>query len=274
MKLILVILIFSFATFSGQIKFKSNFTVTNSPLQLKNLGESTHNFYYKVTFSNDKDSSIKREALCILQMGENVSKFFDFNQLRKDSVIQKYNHKNILNAREVEEILNIKVDWSTEIVKNSEHMVVQDKFRDLYQFQEKKPKFIWKLEEGSKEILNYICNKATVEFAGRTYTAWYSKEIPFQNGPYKFDGLPGLILEIHDATKAFHFEAIAIDQRPLPIYLRSDKKIFMVSKEKFRSVQLSYFENPGFFHGQAFSADGQELQKTSKKLPYNLIELE
>ena len=132
-------MLFTCVSLSGQLKFKSNFTVMNTPLQLKDLGKSTHNFYYKVTFSTDKNSPRKKEAFCILQIGENVSKFFDFNQLRKDSVIQKYNQKNILNAREIEEILNIRVDCSTEILKNSEHMVVQDKFRDLTNIRRKNP---------------------------------------------------------------------------------------------------------------------------------------
>ena len=248
--------------------------MTNTPLQLKELGKSTHNFYYKIIFSSDKNSPSKKEAICLLQIGGSISKFFDYNQLRQDSIIQKYNHKNFLNAREVEEILNMKVSWTNEIVREEEKLTVQDKFRDRYQYEEKKPTFNWKLEKGSKKILNYNCNKATVEFGGRVYTAWYTKEIPLNNGPYKFEGLPGLILEIFDSKDNFHFEAIAVDQNPLPIYLRNDKKIFIVSREKFRSVQVSYYENPSFFHGKAFGTDGQELQQNGRKLPYNLIELE
>lgn len=274
MKNIFLILLFSAVSLSGQIKFKSNFTVTNSPLQLKQLGKSTHNFYYKVSFSADKNSSHKKEAIGLLQIGENVSKFFDFNQLKQDSIFQKYEHKEVLNAGEVEEILNMRAAWSNEIVKFTEKLTVQDKFRDLYQYEEVNPTFNWKLENGSKQILNYDCKKATLQYGGRMYTAWYTEEIPINNGPYKFGGLPGLILEIHDSNNDFHFEAIAVDQKPLPLYLRNDKKIFLVSKEKFRSVQISYYENPGFFHGNAYGADGQGLSKNSKKLPFNLIELE
>ncbi len=274
MKNIFLILFFSFAQASGQIKFKTNFTIPHSPLQLKDLGKSTHNFYYKVIFSTDKKSPTKREAICLLQVGENVSKFFDYNQLRQDSIIQKYNHKDILNAQETQEILKVRVLWSNVIIKNNEKLTVQDRFRELYQYEEEKPNLYWKLEEGSKKILNYNCKKARVEYGGRSYTAWYAPEIPISSGPYKFSDLPGLILEIYDSKNNFHFEAIAVDQKPLPIYMRNDKKIFIVSKEKFRSVQLSYYENPGFFHGQAIGADGQELPKNSKKLPYNMIELE
>lgn len=274
MRNIFLLFVFSFAQLSGQIKFKSNFTVPNTPLQLKELGKSTHNFYYKVKFSTDKNSVSKREAICLLQVCEKVEKFFDYNQLRKDSVTLKYNHKEILDARDVQELLKIRVLWSNVIVKNDDKLTVQDRFVELYEYDEKTPKFNWKLEEGSKEILDYNCNKATVEYGGRTYTAWYTKNIPINSGPYKFEGLPGLILEIYDSNNDFNFEVIAMDNNPLPIYIRNDEKIFFVSKEKFRTIELSYYENPGFFHGKAYDTDGKELYKNSNKLPYNLIELE
>lgn len=56
--------------------------------------------------------------------------------------------------------------------------------------------FDWQLVSGSREILGYECKKAQVFFHGRDYEAWYAPAIPVPNGPYKFHGLPGLILSI------------------------------------------------------------------------------
>ena len=56
-------------------------------------------------------------------------------------------------------------------------------------------------------FMGYDCRKATVDFAGRTYTAWFTPEIPLPFGPYKFGGLPGLILKIEDAERQFVWEA-------------------------------------------------------------------
>lgn len=64
----------------------------------------------------------------------------------------------------------------------------------------------WKLENEFSKILNYDVQKATTEFGGRKWTAWFAKEIPIQDGPYKFKNLPGLILKIEDSNKYHIFE--------------------------------------------------------------------
>lgn len=73
-----------------------------------------------------------------------------------------------------------------------------------YKVSEVNPKFNWNLNfSDTKKINNYTCNKATMEFRGRSYTAWFAPEIPYFIGPFKFAGLPGLILEIQDDTQTF-----------------------------------------------------------------------
>lgn len=64
----------------------------------------------------------------------------------------------------------------------------------------------WKLENEFSKILNYDVQKATTEFAGRKWIAWFTKEIPIHDGPYKFKNLPGLILKVEDSNKNHVFE--------------------------------------------------------------------
>lgn len=68
----------------------------------------------------------------------------------------------------------------------------------------------WEIHADTKLITDFVCNKATVNFRGRDYVAWYTKQIPIPAGPYKFSGLPGLILTIESLDKEVFVEATAI----------------------------------------------------------------
>lgn len=59
----------------------------------------------------------------------------------------------------------------------------------------------WKIHKASKNIIGYRCQKATTSYRGRIYTAYFSTEIPFKTGPWKFSNLPGLIMEVSSNDK-------------------------------------------------------------------------
>ena len=73
--------------------------------------------------------------------------------------------------------------------------------------------FEWQLLEGDTVICNYPCKKAKTKFRGRTWTVWYTPLLPYSDGPWKFCGLPGLVLEAHEAEGklAFHCKKIEKD---------------------------------------------------------------
>ena len=69
-----------------------------------------------------------------------------------------------------------------------------------YLTKENKAKIDWKIYSETKTIGEYICNKATCTFRGRNYEAWFTTKIPISAGPWKLNGLPGLILQAYDET--------------------------------------------------------------------------
>jgi GLPGLI family protein len=74
------------------------------------------------------------------------------------------------------------------------------------------PALDWKIWAETKEIEHILCQKATVNYMGRNYTAWFSANIPFQAGPWKLNGLPGLILTAYDETGRIRFDFAGFQQ--------------------------------------------------------------
>jgi GLPGLI family protein len=68
----------------------------------------------------------------------------------------------------------------------------------------------WKIYQETKKINNLVCYRATTSFKGRNYEAWYTLDYPTQYGPWKLNGLPGLIIKAQDDKNEVFFEAIAI----------------------------------------------------------------
>ncbi|MCJ7934848.1 MAG: GLPGLI family protein [Chryseobacterium sp.] len=68
-----------------------------------------------------------------------------------------------------------------------------------------------------KEVLGYKSYKATTIFNKKLYVAWYTKEIPISEGPYRFKGLPGLILELEDEKGYSTFKAVGIEKKKVEI---------------------------------------------------------
>lgn len=64
----------------------------------------------------------------------------------------------------------------------------------------------WKIQREKGMLFDYDVQKAETDFGGRRWIAWFTNDIPVSDGPYKFFGLPGLILKISDSEENFIFE--------------------------------------------------------------------
>lgn len=72
--------------------------------------------------------------------------------------------------------------------------------------------FDWQLQKGDTVVCKYFCHKATTTFRGRIWTVWYTLDLPYSDGPWKFCGLPGLVLHAYDSEGAFRFNCIGIEK--------------------------------------------------------------
>ncbi|MBO8465961.1 MAG: GLPGLI family protein [Bacteroidetes bacterium] len=116
----------------------------------------------------------------------------------------------------------------------------------ILQWEEEAPEMQWSLSDGRDTVLGYPCMEASLEFAGRSYTAWFSPDIPVPYGPYKFGGLPGLILKIGDDSGHYTWEATGIEQGSWPIY-EKEYMFQKASREKSRKVLENMYKGPYAF---------------------------
>jgi GLPGLI family protein len=71
--------------------------------------------------------------------------------------------------------------------------------------------FNWTIIDSVRtNILNYNCKLAVCNFRGRDYRVFYTEEIPFFTGPWKFNGLPGAILEAKTTDGIYSFSATRV----------------------------------------------------------------
>ncbi len=117
-------------------------------------------------------------------------------------------------------------------ISKMEFSVFNRYYNTTYLYQEARPNFSWTLKGGQDTILGYRCSIAETEFRGRRYRVWYTLEIPYSYGPWKFGGLPGLILRAEDAEQQFYWEAIGLSSQDGRKMYRYDEHAKEVKREK------------------------------------------
>lgn len=88
---------------------------------------------------------------------------------------------------------------------------------------EETPKIDWQIQDETKKIGDLTCIKATTTFRGRNYTAWFTMVVPLPFGPWKLQGLPGLIVEAYDTDKEIYWYFKELNSSTDPKFLRKIK---------------------------------------------------
>ncbi|MEP2936772.1 MAG: GLPGLI family protein [Gilvibacter sp.] len=127
--------------------------------------------------------------------------------------------------------------------------LVKDNFRDEE----------WTLTKESKNIGEYTCFKATMtrtitvstafnsegtdndesaestEEQEQLITAWYTPQIPVQNGPSNYQGLPGLILEVNDGSETILCSKIVMNPKN-GVSINEPSKGKVVTSDEYRAI--------------------------------------
>ena len=265
--------------YSQNISVKNTEISTVIPSEEIVLDTCIISIQYQMSCINDvkNPEKVKTNAM-VLQIGKRISKFSDYTMLRIDSMINEYAEQKMSQMEAMVRLLPLgKGIIQLNIFKNYPQGKVTTTdlipFKGTFKYVENKEKQLWRMEGGSLSVCGYDCKKATATFRGRNYTAWYTEQIPISDGPWKFWGLPGLILQITDDKKEYNFECIAIN-KPIEInqIFITKKDYINTTKAKFNDAYKKLLENPRAAI-EAWGKIKSGLPDKIKSRPYNPIEL-
>ena len=141
-------------------------------------------------------------------------------------------------------------------IKSNSYANKKDTFGKIFLVKDSIENLNWTLEKDTKYIGEYQCFKASYtkmvekvsfssldddkenkapEMEERVITAWYTPQIPVSNGPGKYQGLPGLILEIHDGKTTTVCSKIVMNPND-KIEIEAPTKGKEVSSEEYKAI--------------------------------------
>lgn len=181
------------------------------------------------------------EDLLLLQVGKNISKCFSYKTFQKDSLIDVTPVDQVMANMDKftgGATFNIYQNYPAGKLTYTSNIMT-----DSFLYTEPEPEIEWILRSETKDVIGYNCNRATCTFRGRNYEAWYTNEIPTSLGPWKFRGLPGLILSVKDDSGIISFEATGL-RKCSHIITYKDIKYINTNREKFNKQEMKFEKAP------------------------------
>ena len=181
---------------------------------------------YCVKFIDDTINMIPGiEDRLILQIGNDLSYQYIYRKQQGDSIISSIitNNEEIVKyfQNQIEEMRNSNLregGFSRNIALLSASLYKDYKANKIHVtdhisshyfiYEESLMPQNWEMQDDTTTIAGYACQKAVCDYRGRSYEAWFTPEIPVNEGPWKFHGLPGLILRLNDSQHHYEFELV------------------------------------------------------------------
>ena len=279
--LIAVMLIAATAGMQAQARMSGKQIV--QPAITDTLELANYIVYYNIKTPDHKSS---RPMVGELRIGNKYVLFQDYYQFKMDSVANHFaTLGKVKSQKYIEAQISVGMGKS-----NFEETVLRNVAADSIStncyilasgyicYREPSPAMDWQVVPGDTIIGGYECGKATLDFGGRHYVAWYAHELELPYGPYKFGGCPGLIVDLRDTAGdySFAFSGIRKADTPAPIYLKASYNGKTMPRDEYRrTVRNSKENNSAILKDsgvEIIGADGKPRELPKRE--YSPIELE
>ncbi len=264
--------------------------ITGNTDNLIILEKATSGLYYQHIYMIKREGILQKETdTLFLALGSTQSVFYDpiykqelenqrLTRIARSKKARLINPEHE-NLTDIVDLININSDYAEDdpgdplqIYKNRTTGVVSSIYNSYVDNircnQNIDQMHQWQMVEETDTILGYVCQKACLTYAGRDYTAWFTTEIPINDGPWKFWGLPGLILKVVDKEELFEWVAIGLENIDGDIVMNKG------DYEKANPTQFRDFINRATSSIMVSFYNNGVLYMTNKERPYTKTPIE
>lgn len=140
----------------------------------------------------------------------------------------------------------------------------------------------WRILNETKIVEDKQLTKASLQYAGKEWIAWFDKEIPLQLGPYVFRGLPGLITEVYDSDKTHRFilkgqtdeefeEKYLLPEKE-KAYQKVNLKQYLTLQERALTNAYQFYQTNSSMKLPELSEEGKKAYNEKQRKEYQSIE--
>ncbi len=212
----------------------------------------------------------------ILQVGDEFSKYWGYFRFRLDSAYHALNW-NLTYAKR-DSFANIFCENVNQYqppeflchLSSHTYKVSETYLLDSYVYEDSTARFSWMLRPDTTTVCGYVCRKAEATFRGIRWTVWYAPDIPLSLGPWKFNGLPGLVLWAYD-DKGTHDVRLTAARKSsgTPITFQT-KNRFRMKRERV-NAQMRKFKIEMQPYDSATGLSPYEIDKDGNRKPLPIV---
>lgn len=260
------------------------FVVSTSVAQIiKDKESAILEVHYMKTWVTDTLENRSYSEDMTLRVGKTAAMFYPPKRMWADSLLQTnfelheklYREMNPPGQIEYKPLGGLEREYLFRNINAGETIVYRKMGGEAYAYTESTEMPAWHIQSETKEVMGYSCQLATCDFRGRTWYAWFSTDIPVNEGPWKLFGLPGLVLEAWDSKKHYAYKAVGLytqNLQPVGIRLYVRNKPFMLKSRQayLQKMYKAYIQ--GKFASQMSALYGNGAQSAPTQAQYDYQE--
>lgn len=180
---------------------------------------------YKVVFKPDIEKRNVKTEYMQLDVSENESFFYNVKYVKENTQADEQDYLRFF------------------IRQKKGNYIYYGSLNDLhFKYEDTIPQN-WIIKDRTAFLKGYNVQEAAINFEGRQWKAFFTKDIPLIAGPYKFSGLPGLIIEMISLDGDYHFELEAFQKKPLDLF-SIPKNYVEMKKNKADQLIATFINDP------------------------------